>query len=235
MDMPDNLKFKMQKFTISIRYDDTDDQSIKMYRSFIVENIYGVIKNTFPYFNSYADEQLKNKLIEHFLKKNHSFDPAFHQIATELLKCSKNIQMSEQLSKLIEFEWLIFSIEISNSEIYENNKVPNNIDFFDIKSIDINPTLEFIALPFNPGDLVNNMNIKEESIYIVYRNLDHRTYYQEIQPIEFAMISSLLEKGIETFNLTDFKELEGSYKKYLIEKLISWHNSNIVTLSLSAK
>ena len=39
--------------------------------------------------------------------------------------------MAEELSKLIEFEWLFFCIKISDSRVYENAKIIKDIKFKD--------------------------------------------------------------------------------------------------------
>ncbi|BCD90155.1 DUF2063 domain-containing protein [Francisella halioticida] len=233
MDIPDVIKIKMQNFTDAIRCGNSTNKNILIYRDSIIANISSVLDNTFPYFSTYASTDLKKQIIKVFLEENTSLDPAFHQIATELLKCSKNLEMSEQLSKLIEFEWLLFSVEISDSKVCKSNEKISNIDFADIKGIDINPTVEFLSLPFDASSLDKNVDLKEESFYIVYRNLNHRTYYREISPIEFALISSALKNGVEVFDSADFKNLDDSYKEYLIQQLIIWHNLNIITMSLS--
>ncbi|ASG67618.1 DUF2063 domain-containing protein [Francisella halioticida] len=233
MDIPDVIKIKMQNFTDAIRCGNSTNKNILIYRDSIIANISSVLDNTFPYFSTYASTDLKKQIIKVFLEENTSLDPAFHQIATELLKCSKNLEMSEQLSKLIEFEWLLFSVEISDSKVCKSSEKISNIDFADIKGIDINPTVEFLSLPFDASSLDKNVDLKEESFYIVYRNLNHRTYYREISPIEFALISSALKNGVEVFDSADFKNLDDSYKEYLIQQLIIWHNLNIITMSLS--
>ncbi|MED7818629.1 MULTISPECIES: HvfC/BufC family peptide modification chaperone [unclassified Francisella] len=222
----------MKNFTSFIRYGNSSDKSVQMYRDFIIQNISSVLENTFPYFSSYLSLDLKDQIIKIFLEQNSSFDPAFHQIATELLVCSKSVKMSEQLSKLMEFEWLLYAIEISESKISQSSKINKDIKFSNIKEININPTLELISLPFDANNLDYNIDAKEEQSYIVYRDLDHHTHYQNISPIEFAMISSILERGIEVFELTDFKNLDDRYKKYLIKQLVVWNNQNIINLSI---
>ena len=106
----------MQNFTQAIRYGNSN-------REFIIGNVLGVLDNTFTYFSSYAYQELKDYIIKVFLEDNLSTEPAFHQIATDILKSSKKIKMAEELSKLIEFEWLFFCIEISDSRVYENAKI----------------------------------------------------------------------------------------------------------------
>lgn len=37
-----------------------------MYREFIVGNVLSVLENTFPYFNKYASQELKDKILKVF-------------------------------------------------------------------------------------------------------------------------------------------------------------------------
>ncbi|MED7788010.1 DUF2063 domain-containing protein [Francisella sp. 19X1-34] len=232
MNIFESIKNKMKTFTHAIRYGSSSDKTIQMYRDFIVLNISSVLENTFPYFSFYSSPDIREQIIEIFLEQNSSFDPAFHQIATELLICSKSVEMSEQLSKLMEFEWLLFSIEISEPKVIKSSQINADINFSDIKGINMNPTLEFISLPFDASALDCNLETNEEQIYIAYRNSDHNIYYQNLSQIEFAMISSISEKNVETFELADFKSLDDNYKKYLIKQLVAWNNQDIITLSM---
>ncbi|WP_150466443.1 putative DNA-binding domain-containing protein [Francisella sp. SYW-9] len=232
MNIPESIKNKMKAFTHAIRYGNSSDKTIQMYRDFIIHNISSVLENTFPYFSSYSSHNMKKQIIEIFLEQNSSFDPSFHQIATELLRCSRSVEMPEQLSKLMEFEWLLFSIEISESKVIKSSRINEDINFSDIKEININPTLEFILLPFDASALDRNLDISKEQIYIAYRNSDHYIYYQNLSQIEFAMVSSISEKNVETFELADFKSLDDDYKKYLMKQLVAWNNQDIITLSI---
>lgn len=233
MDISNSIKNKMQNFTKAIRYGNSNDKNIKMYRDFIIGNVSSVIDNTFPYFSSYASTDLKDQLIKVFLQDNFSVEPAFHQIATEVLKSSKKVKMTDELAKLIEFEWLLFSIEISSSKVCKNKKIYESVDFQSIRNISANPTLTFISLPFEVSSLLENINTKDQQFYALYRNINHKTSYQKISPIEFATISSALEKGVEVFKSEDFQEAVGSkYKDYLINRMVSWHNQNMIVLSI---
>lgn len=232
MDISEDLKLKMQNFTHLIRDGNTDDQTIKVYRDFIVGNIYGVIQNTYPYFDFYADEKLKSMLIEYFLQKNKSFDPAFHQIATEILSCSKEITMSEALRKLIEFEWLIFDTEIANCVIDANSELSTNINYKDIAAIEFNPSLTIVALPFDISNLgkVPILEDKETLFYCIYRNINHRVIFQKLNQLEYVLINSLSNIGIATFGIDDFQKIDNNSKDKLLQSMHIWHAKNIIKI-----
>ena len=232
MTISDSVKKKMESFTKSIRQGDSDDKSIKIYRDFIVSNVHGVLENTFPYFIVYAKNEIKEELIDCFLKENYSSNPAFHQIATELLKCAKKIQMPEELLKLIEFEWLLFTIAISDEYVDENVSLDNYFDYLDIKDVEINPTLTFISLPFDIDKLSDKLEVEENKLYGLYRNVNHMVTYQKLSYPDFVIINTLTNIGILTFKKNDFKKTEQKYKKKLVEKLSVWHNQNIIKLKL---
>ena len=82
MNISESVKIKMQNFTQAIRYGNSNDEKIAMYREFIIGNVLGVLDNTFTYFRSYASQELKDNIIKVFLEDNLSTEPAFHQIAT---------------------------------------------------------------------------------------------------------------------------------------------------------
>ncbi|ABK90105.1 putative DNA-binding domain-containing protein [Francisella tularensis subsp. novicida] len=232
MNISESIKTKMQNFTHAIRYDDSSDYRVQMYREFIVGNVLSVLENTFPYFNKYASQEIKDKILKFFFEDNISSEPAFHQIATEILKSSKSVEMNEKLSKLIEFEWLLFSIEIDESKVFENIKITKNLSFKDIRNIKENPTLTFILLPFDINDLDKEISTDQNIMYALYRNIKHRISYQRISALEYAVLSSVLEKGIDIFESEDFKQIENEQQEYLINRLVSWHNQNMITLSV---
>ncbi|MEY8768511.1 HvfC/BufC family peptide modification chaperone [Francisella philomiragia] len=231
MNISESIKTKMQNFTHAIRYGNAGDEKIQMYREFIVGNVLSVLENTFPYFNKHASQELKDKILKVFFEDNISSEPAFHQIATEILKSSKSVEMNEKLSKLIEFEWLLFSIEIYESKVVENIEITRNISFKDIRNIKENPTLTFILLPFDINNLDEEISTEQNIMYALYRNINHRTSYQRISTLEYVVLSSALEKGVDIFESDDFKQIKNEQQEYLINRLVSWHNQNMITLS----
>lgn len=68
MNISESIKTKMQNFTHTIRYDNSSDEKIQMYREFIVGNVLSVLENTFPYFNKHASQELKDKVLKVFLR-----------------------------------------------------------------------------------------------------------------------------------------------------------------------
>ena len=68
----------MQNFTQAIRYGNSNDEKIAMYREFIIGNVLGVLDNTFTYFSFYASQELKDNIIKVFLEDNLSTEPTFH-------------------------------------------------------------------------------------------------------------------------------------------------------------
>ncbi|ASG67621.1 DUF2063 domain-containing protein [Francisella halioticida] len=232
MNIPESIKNKMQSFTHAIRYGNSTDEKIEMYREFIVGNVSSVLENTFPYFNTHASQKLKDKIIKVFLEDNVAFEPAFHQIATEILKSSREIEMDKELYKLIEFEWLLFSIEISEFEVSENTEITKAVGFKNIRKVKANPTLTFISLPFDINSLNEEISVDQKILYALYLNVNHKTSHQRLSPLESAILSSVLEDDVSIFNSEDFKQINNEYKEHLMNRLVFWHNQNMVTLSV---
>ncbi|MDE4965727.1 DUF2063 domain-containing protein, partial [Francisella tularensis subsp. holarctica] len=81
------------------------------------------------------------------------------------LKSSKSVEMNEKLSKLIEFEWLLLSIEIDESKVFENINITKNLSFKDIRNIKENPTLAFILLTFDINYLDEEISTDQNIMY----------------------------------------------------------------------
>ncbi|MDE4965582.1 DUF2063 domain-containing protein, partial [Francisella tularensis subsp. holarctica] len=55
-------------------------------------------------------------------------------------------------------------------------------------------------------------------MYALYRNIKNRISYQSISALEYAVLSSVLEKGIDIFESEDFKQIKNEQQEYLINR-----------------
>ena len=235
MKISQSVKLQMEDFTKSIRFG-SKIKDLELYREFIVSNVEGVLENTFPYFNTYASDENKKELVKYFLQENNSSDPAFHQIATEFLKCSKNIVLKAELRKLLEFEWLIFNTEILPEKPFDNKQLNIEVDYKEIVSIDANLTLNFISLPFEICDLDKKFDIVDEVFYAVYRNINDRVTYQKVSMVDYLVLKSLINDGIKkTLELISYENLNTKCKNAFFKKSINWHNQNMIRLNFKGE
>lgn len=235
MEVPKSMKLQMEEFTKNIRVGSTF-KDLELYREFIVSNVEGVLENTFPYFSMYATDKDKDNLIKYFLQENNSLDPAFHQIATEFLKCSKNIDLRDELKKLLEFDWLIFNTEVSPEKAFDNEQINVEIDYKAILTVNANLTLNFISLPFEICELEEKFDIVDEVYYAVYRNINNKVTYQKISIAEHLILKSLVNDGVkETFGAIDYKNLNAKSKHDLMKKITNWHNQNMIRLNFKGE
>jgi hypothetical protein len=231
MEVSESVKKLMQEFTNGVRYG-SESKDLQLYADFITSNIEGVLENTFPYFNKYAAKTSKKELVKYFIQCNKSEDPAFHQIATELLKCSKKLKMPEHFKKLIEFEWLIFSTEISAEEVFESQEINIELDFSQIKAIQANATLSFVALPFEISKLGKKFERGAENLYAIYRNKNNKVTYFKISMLEYLILNSLLTDGVKkTFQSENYKNIDAKYKSSFVNRLAIWHNQNMIKIN----
>ncbi|MDE4978070.1 DUF2063 domain-containing protein, partial [Francisella tularensis subsp. holarctica] len=89
-----------------------------------------------------------------------------------------------------------------------------------------------ILLTFDINDLVLVISTDKNIMYAIYRNIKHRISYKRISALEYAVLSSVLEKVIDIFESEDFKQIKNEQQEYLINLLVSWHNQNMITLSI---
>ncbi|MDE5000630.1 DUF2063 domain-containing protein, partial [Francisella tularensis subsp. holarctica] len=99
-------------------------------------------------------------------------------------------------------------IEIDESKVFENIKITKYLSFKDIRNIKENQTLAFILLPFDINDLDEEISTDQYIMYALYRNIKHRISYQRISALEYSVLSSVLEKGIDNFESEDFKQIK---------------------------
>lgn len=140
-------------FSAQLRASNTEERiysrGMSLYRRIIRENISGVLQNVFPLFCRCLDDAGIRDLTDAFLHQHQANQPEFHQVATELLLfIRQQPEISSNALALVEYEWLIYAVEIDDSDdpLFPKFKPkPQQIDNIEVKP---NPTLKIIALPF---------------------------------------------------------------------------------------
>ncbi|CAQ82964.1 MULTISPECIES: HvfC/BufC family peptide modification chaperone [Photorhabdus] len=194
-----------------------------LYRKIIRENIDSVLQSVFPLFCQNISGDCMCTLVNDFIYAHCASQPEFHQIATELLIfiChQKNIPL--RYLALLEYEWLIYSIEIDDSNVSKGQKIISLTEKMHCVDIIINPTLKITCLPFQikKGKPCYE-NFPLMYYYIIYRKRDNSIYQKNINDQDLKLISEINGRmTVETFIQRD------SLSLFSDENLMSWLETN---------
>ncbi|WP_447873217.1 HvfC/BufC family peptide modification chaperone [Serratia fonticola] len=209
-------------------------QGISLYRKIVRENINGVLQSVFPLFCDCLKEASVRNLIDDFLHQHHANQPEFHQIATELLLFIRQLSdISSKVRALIEYEWLIYSVEIDESDVPIPHKMRLQSKQINNVEIKMNPTLKIITLPFclNEGVLSD----KGEGLlnyYALYRKRNNEIFMKKLNQDDLRFLLEMNDPDVTA------KVLKNKIAHYFPAKLFTvWleNNSNDELFSLTLK
>ncbi|WHN66234.1 putative DNA-binding domain-containing protein [Cysteiniphilum sp. QT6929] len=200
---PSNFVMAIDKLCAKIRdkQNNITSSSHTLYRSFILGNINSVIAVSFPLFHKIICCEQLSLLVDDFLMHHHATEPQFHHIATEFLRFAQlHRDLPKILLSLLEYEWLLFSTE-SNPLILHNQ---SQITVTKKNSkISINPTLQYICMPFELKDYHDYCPIDSgQFIYGVFRNLNGHVITKHLSHDEANLL-----KTIDAINNPSFTDI----------------------------
>lgn len=187
----------------------TYSRGISLYRKIIRENISGVLERVFPLFCQRLNDSDIRDLVDAFVHQHHANQPEFHQVATELLLfIRQKTEISPRDLALIEYEWLIYAIEIDDGKVPPPKEIrlqPQQINLFAVK---LNPTLKIVALPFwlDKGEPCYE-DAPYLHYYVIYRKYNNALYQKKLSQTEVQLLSEMNKKNIEVGSLQEKAEL----------------------------
>lgn len=211
---------------------------ISLYREIIRENILGVLHGVFPLFCQSLDPIQCKQLIDDFLGQHSANQPEFHQIATELLLfIRQEMHISSEKMTLIEYEWLIYAVEIDENHVPQHqnfNLQPNELNL-EMIEVHLNPTLKLIALPFWLKD--GEACYEHETAvhyYALYRKHSNILYQKKLSQIDVQLLSMIYDSSVIT---TVALLKDKSHFSFSVTSLLAWltANNNDECLSLIRK
>lgn len=188
---------------------DTCQSGLFLYRKVYRENISGVLKSVFPIFYQRLDLTGFYNLVNEFIYQHNATEPEFHQIATELLIfIRRQSQVSPLDLALLEYEWLLYAVEIDYSEVPQSNEISLVFGDYNYFEITLNPTLKIISLPFEIKGENLNFDREVNYYYAIYRGCDNFIYQKILGRYDLIFLSHL-NNGGSLFDRVLDKELVG--------------------------
>ncbi|AYC04625.1 HvfC family peptide modification chaperone [Vibrio cholerae] len=198
---PMRMSMPMLELTRSIRSLAEHNEPPSRYREFIQENIYSVIKHTFPLFCAQLNQQSLCTLADEWLVRHGATEPEFHQIASELLQFIQqhngyhiNMNLSAEQIALLEYEWIVFNAEMDTAHVLDFK-----VCWDDVAAqpqgfcLQLNPTLKLIEVPFvvHPESVTFFTHPQERVCYGVFRHATHQVVSQKLRDLDIALIQMI--------------------------------------------
>ncbi len=195
--IPQSLKNHTQQLCAHIRSKCVDVMpvSTQRYQNFISDNFKMVIEGTFPLFSRLINPGIFDKLVAQFLNEHNASYPEFHHIATEFVCFMQtHFPASLPLLPLIEYEWLTFSTEISTQGVMGSDvKLAETTKKSELQLF-INPTLQYICMPFVITESINYCPVKYgEFYYAVFRNIAHKVITKGLNTMELSFLQQMMQ------------------------------------------
>lgn len=221
------LSFRLRMTNLGDR---DSSAGLMLYRNILRENISNVLKSVYPLFYRLLSQKKVQYLINDFLLNHHANQPEFHKIATELLYFLRQNTKPEYLA-IIEYEWLIYRVEIEDKLILKPQKKEKDYSYSNNTKIVLNPTLKLIGLPFS----INNNTLlypNEASIfyYAIYRKNSGVIYQKRLSFLDAQL---LLKLENQSLTLREFKKLAAPNTPSTFINLWLTTNNNDECLSLT--
>lgn len=201
-EVPASLAIAETQFSSMLRSQYVDknisSHGLLLYRDIIRGNIHRVLQNAFPFFCIRSSDFQLSTLVDDFIFLHHASQPEFHQIATELLLFIRNQgNLSACDLALLEYEWLIYSIEIDDSTVPKPQEITITVDDMHQIKIIPNPTLKLVSLPFKIID--GEPYYHDGSLshyYAIYRKYNGELYQKCLGHIDLFLLLKFKGKPI---------------------------------------
>lgn len=219
--IPTKVEAQIIQFSNSLRAINYsgDNPSILLYRNIIRDNIHEILNKTFPLLSKELNTERKKIIVDNFILKHSANEAEFHKIATELICFIKTSNyLEDRLLCLIEYEWILYHIEISECLEKTQTKeqyLPPEISKMKLK---LNPTLKFIKLPFLIQDGIPIMNQSGDYIYGLFKNSANEILRKRLFSFDLSILNYIVDKSIDL--ISDIEELTPKENKEYLQKWI---------------
>ncbi|MCX9000434.1 putative DNA-binding domain-containing protein [Citrobacter portucalensis] len=176
----------------------TCSSGMSLYRKIIRDNIGGVLRSVFPLFCRCLNEAEIRELVEVYLSRHSASQPEFHQVATELLLfMSQHYPISPHDLALLEYEWLMYAVEIDDSNVPFPQKISLPLGKAAEVDVACNPTLKMVALPFliQEGEPCYEDG-EQLNYYALYRKHNNTLYQKQLSQLDVQLLSAIHEQII---------------------------------------
>jgi hypothetical protein len=207
--VPVSLVNAEQAFSAQLRTSKTEERiysrGMSLYRKIVRENISSVLQSVFPLFCRCLDDAGIRDLTDAFLHQHQADQPEFHQVATELLLfIRQQPEISSNDLALVEYEWLIYAVEIDDSDVPLFPKFKPQLQQINNIEVKPNPTLKIISLPFWIKEgLPYYEGIPSLHYYALYRKNNNVLYQKKLKMADMQLLLEMNSQDVAARILKD--------------------------------
>jgi hypothetical protein len=168
---------------------------LQPYSDMLRANILDVLTSMFPRFAVRRGEEALAEDVDDFVRNFGATHAQFMHISTEFLRFSEGRFEDPIAHTLLQYEWMLFSVEIAEERVTAPMKGWTAGSLADVR---LNSTLQMIAVSFDldVGDAEAERMVGENRspfVYAVYRTPDHRVLTQSLSDIDISVFRELAD------------------------------------------
>lgn len=223
----------IREFTAQLRATGVSSPSgaVRNYRAFLRGNLTDVIACVFPLFSREAGQARIGHLVAAFLAEHGAREAEFHHLATEFVRfIHGRDDLSSDECQLIEYEWILFYVEISPETLAVTTVSPADLQSNSGLTVRLNPTLHCVRLPFElSADGPVHREPAEAIFWGIFRNHRHEVMQKRLLSFDRTLLHLLLDQGLSTPG--DLRQaLPADDARQLNEWLISSQDIDLISL-----
>lgn len=164
---------------------------LQPYSGMLRTNVLSVVRSVFPRFCARRGENALVQDADDFVRLFGAAHAQFMHIATEFLRFSDD-RISDVVARtLLEYEWALFSVEISESRVPTSTLTSPR----PLSNVRLNPTLQIIAVQFDlhANDEEAERMVAEKRppfVYAVYRTADHQVVTKSLSVVDITYLQA---------------------------------------------
>jgi len=176
------------------------DGRLQPYSDMMRANVLDVVTSMFPRFAARRGQEAVARDVDEFVRNFGATRAQFMHISTEFVRFSEGRFDDPVERTLLEYEWMLFAVEISESHVASP---PVDRTAKSLADIRLNPTLQLIAVPFDlevTEAVAERMACEGGSpfIYAVYRTHDHVVVTQSLSEIDVGVLREMADETSPT-------------------------------------
>lgn len=185
--------------------EDIEDRRMEIYRGLLYRNVQNFISGAFPVLRKLYSDENWHGLVRDFFASHRSASPYFRDISREFLDYLQNERTTRPedpvfLNELAHYEWMEIYLTNSDLEPDMTNVDPAG-DLMQNVPV-LSPLAEFFGYSFPVHKISPDFQPEQASaqpvFLMVYRDLQDRVGFMELNPLTAALVAQLKDNRLES-------------------------------------
>ncbi len=172
-----------------------DDARMAVYREIVFTNILNSVTTCFPVCVQVLGERDWEKLVRQFFAKYQATTPIFREIPQQFLQFLNTVKyLPIYFEQLAHYEWVELAV---NSQPTMPPKLSKPLDFLNEKPV-LAPANKLLQYDYAVHKISarHKPKTREKTYLLVFRNLDNKVKFIELNPVTFQLLKLIDENNI---------------------------------------